>query len=345
MSDKTYTLQELADAIKAEVKGDPSCKIFSMAPIETAHEGQITFLLRPKFKRYLDQSQASAVVLHPNYIERCQTNALIVNQPEVAYAKLATLFDRSPKPKKGVHPSVVIGENVHLPESCVVGPNVVIGNHVTVGENVVIGANSVISDDSHIGDNTKLFPNVTLYHDVQIGERCIVHSGVVIGSDGFGMVNDHGAWLKIPQLGGVRIGNDVEIGANTTIDRGAMQNTVIGNGVKLDNQIQVAHNVQIGDHTAIAGCVAIAGSAKIGKYCMIGGGSCIADHLEIADHVMIAGMSGVSKSLKEPDIYASGIPVQRRDQWHKNIVNYRKLGDLLDRVRQLEKVIDESSRD
>ncbi len=340
VSEKFYTLSDLATSIGAQVKGDPSCKIYGMAPIETACEGQITFVLRPKFIRYLDETKASAVVIHPKQADQCKGNALLIEHPDVGYAKLAHLFDRSPKPDKGIHPSANIGVGCQISETAVIGPNVVIGTQVSIGDGAVISANTVICNDCRIGKDTFLAPNVTLYHDVHIGERCIVHSGAVIGSDGFGMVNDQGKWLKIPQLGGVRIGNDVEVGANTTIDRGAMQNTKIGHGVKLDNQIQIAHNVEIGDHTVIAGCVAIAGSTRIGKYCMIGGASCIADHLEITDNVMLAGMSGVTRSLTQAGIYGSVIPVEPKERWHKNVANYRKLGDLLDRIRKLEKVHD-----
>lgn len=340
MSEKFYTLQDLANRIGAKVKGDPSCKIYGMSPIETAAEGQITFVLRPKFIRFLEETKASAVVIHPKEADKCHGNALLIEHPDVGYAKIAHLFDRSPKPDNGIHPSAIIGEGSQVSSTATIGPHVVIGKHVTIGDQAVISANSVISNDCLIGAKTFLAPNVTLYHDVQIGEQCIIHSGAVIGSDGFGMVNDQGKWLKIPQLGGVRIGNHVEVGANTTIDRGAMQNTTIGHGVKLDNQIQIAHNVEIGDHTVIAGCVAIAGSTRIGRYCLIGGASCIADHLEITDNVMLAGMSGVTRSITQPGIYGSVIPVEPKEKWQKNVAHYRKLGDLVERIKKLEKLHD-----
>lgn len=319
MPNKHFTLQEIADYLSAKLVGDSACVIKEIAPLNLAKKGQISFLENPHYCKYLETTEASAIVLSEDSAKLAKDkNLLITSDPYLAYAKISALFDNAPGVVPGIHPTAVIGNN------CTIDPTAFIGPNCSIWDNVKIGANS------------RLYSNVSVYHNVTIGERAIIHSGVVIGSDGFGMANDKGVWRKIHQLGGVVIGNDVEIGANTTIDRGALENTIIGDGVKLDNQIQIAHNVQIGANTAIAGCVGIAGSAKIGKHCMIGGGAGINGHIEICDGVIITARAGVYESITTPGVYASAIPAMPHKTWWRILHRLFKIDDLFRRVKKLE---------
>jgi UDP-3-O-[3-hydroxymyristoyl] glucosamine N-acyltransferase len=274
-------------------------------------------------------------------LEECPTNALIVADPYVSYAKIALLLNPAPSFDSQIDPTAVIAASASIADAVYIGAHCVIGENVIIDSGSVIGPGCVIEQACCIGRNSRLVANVTLCTGVSIGERCLIHPGVVIGSDGFGVANDHGRWIKVPQLGKVRIGNDVEIGANTTIDRGALDDTVIEDGVKLDNLIQVAHNVKIGAHTVIAGCVGIAGSAEIGKHCAIGGGVGVLGHLQIADGVQVTAMSMVTKSIKAPGVYSSGVPLQTNRDWHKNAVRFKQLDELAARVKELEQIISE----
>lgn len=330
------TLAELATLLSATVQGDPSCVISGVATLQTAHAGQVSFLDNVRYRKYLANTQASAVILTPDEARGCPVHALITDNPYLGYAKVARLFEQVPKAAPGIHPSAVIGEDCQIDPSASIGPLCVIGSHVVIGQQAIIGAGSVVGDHCRIGSHTRLWSRVTLYHDVHLGQRVIIHSGAVIGSDGFGIARDRTGWHKVPQLGGVRLGDDVEIGANTTIDRGAIGHTVVEEGAKLDNQIQVAHNVHIGAHTAIAGCVGISGSTKIGRNCMIGGGTCIAGHLEIADGVIITGMAMVMSSLIQAGLYSSGIGVQPNRVWRKNAARFRQLDEIARRLHTLE---------
>lgn len=284
----------------------------------------------------MSKSLAGAVLVDEKSVELVTTNAISVKDPYVAYAKVASLLSPTEKEKPGIHSTAWVSTDSQCHNSASISAHVFIDEKTEIGEDVVIGPGSVIESGAKIGSGTYIKANVTICKHVSIGQNAIIHSGVVIGADGFGIANDNGKWIKVPQLGSVEIGNDVEIGANTTIDRGALDNTIIGNGVKLDNQIQIAHNVTIGDHTVIAGCVGIAGSTHIGKYCAIGGGTGIAGHLSIADGVQLTGMSMVTKSIKKAGSYSSGIPAEPTQQWHKSVIRYRKMGDLDDRIKQLE---------
>ena len=338
----TFTLSQLAEHIDGEIHGDPSCVIEGIAPLAKACAGQIGFLSDAKHRRELDVTQASAVIIRAEDAEGYDGNVIIVPNPYLAYAHIAALFDHRPVNKPGIHPSACVAAGAEIHPSASIGPFVAVEAGAVIGAGTSIGAHSSIGEGSHIGENCRIAANVQIYHGVQIGDRVVLHSGVVIGSDGFGFANDRGVWVKIPQIGGVTIGDDVEIGANTTIDRGALENTVIGKGVKMDNQIQVAHNVQIGDHTAIAGCVGIAGSAKIGRYCGIGGGAGILGHLEIADGVQVTAMSLVTKSIQEPGIYSSGTSVEPSKLWHKNYARFRQLDDMARRIKALEQRLEKN---
>jgi UDP-3-O-[3-hydroxymyristoyl] glucosamine N-acyltransferase len=262
--------------------------------------------------------------------------------PYMGYAKAAQLFDASPIQTPGVHPLAVVGPDCVISPTASIGPYVVLGRGVQVGEHSVLHAGVIISDAVRIGSHTTIYPNVSVYHGVQIGDHVIIHSGAVIGADGFGMArNARGEWLKIPQLGIVEIHDHVEIGANTTIDRGALENTVIGRGAKLDNQIQIGHNVVVGENTAMAACTGISGSTKVGKNCMISGMSGLAGHIEVADGTIITGMTKVTKSLTKPGIYSSGTVVESHKTWLRNAVRFRQLEDMAQRLAELEKKISE----
>ena len=343
MQKKSYTLAELAVSLDAEVKGDASHQINNISTLQDAQANEITFLDNTAYRKYLSDTKAGAVILSNENANECLTNALVTPNPYLAFAKALTFFEHKPQIETGIHPTVVIGSNCTIHPTASLAPYCIVGANTIIEEGVMIGAHSVLGENNTIKSHTKLAAHVTTYHNVRIGERCIIHSGVVIGSDGFGFAQDKGIWRKVPQIGGVSIGNDVEIGANTTIDRGALNDTKIEDGVKLDNQIQVGHNVQIGAHTAIAGCVAIAGSTKIGKYCMIGGGTAINGHISITDKVIITGKSGIINSIEKPGMY-SGFPEQPSITWKKNMIRIQQLDEMVKRLNKLEKLLSEPTK-
>ena len=272
-------------------------------------------------------------------LELCNTNALVLDNPYLGYAKVSSLFDTLPAACQQVHERAWVSKSAQLGQGVTVGANAVIEDNAVIGDFAVIGPGSVVGARSRIGKNTRLHANVSLYHDVVIGERCIVHSGAVIGADGFGFAPEKGVWHKISQIGGVTIGNDVEIGANTSIDRGALSDTCIGNGVKLDNQIQIAHNVQVGDNAAMAACVGIAGSTKIGANVTLSGGVGVSGHLEIADGTHITAMSIVTKSITEAGSYSSGTAMAPSAEWKKSAARFRQLDEMAKKIKALEKAV------
>lgn len=344
LSSKTYKLSELIDGLDVTVKGDANCLISGICPIQQSKPHHITFLTNSLYRKYLATTQASAVILGKEDVDSCPVNAIICSNPYYVYAKVAAFFEEQPRVSIGTHPSVTIGEGTQIHPTAAIGPNCVIGNHVKIAANTIIGAGCFIGDFVEIDEATRLDVNVTLYHCVTIGKRTRIMSGAVIGSDGFGFANQKGSWHKVPQMGGVEIGDDVDIGANTTIDRGALENTIIENGVKLDNLIQVGHNVKIGANTIIAGCVAIAGSTVIGKNCMIGGATCFAGHINIGDNIMITGMTAVTKSIHEAGIYSSGIVgAVPNQEFRKNNARFHRLENLMQRVKNVESVVKEIS--
>ncbi len=329
-------LAEIARHIGAEVRGDADCVIHGLAPLERATSGELSYLAGSgRYRKFLSHTRASAVILSAQNAPHCPVAVLIVPDPELAYARAATLLTAQPG-RQGVHPSAWVSPQARIDESAWVGPQCVIEAGVSLGSNVQLGPGCVVEAGVSMGADSRLVAQVTVCRGSIIGRRVLIHPGAVVGSDGFGLANDHGVWIKIPQLGRVRIGDDVEIGANTTIDRGALDDTVIGEGVKLDNQVQVAHNVHIGAHTAIAGCVGIAGSARIGQRCRIGGGVGIAGHLEIADDVTVTGMSLVSKSIRTSGVYSSSVPAEPVAVWNKNLARLRRLEQLSKRLSALE---------
>ena len=336
-----YTLAEIADYLGAELKGDASLVVSGLATLATAKSGQLSFLANMSYKDQLLSTQASAVIVHPNQAGDCQCAAIIASNPYLAYANVSQLFDTLPKAFGGIHPSAQISPTAKVDQSATIAANVVIEDHAVVAQHAVIGSGSVIGQNSRVGAGTRVHQNVSIYHDVTIGESCIIHSGTVIGSDGFGFANEAGKWVKICQIGGVVIGNQVEIGANCTIDRGALSDTQIGDGVKLDNQIQIAHNVEIGAHTAMAAGCLIAGSTKIGSACTLAGGVGVTGHLELCDGTHVTAMSLVTKSITKPGSYSSGTAMSPTAEWRKSAARLRQIDDLAKRIKNLEKSIKE----
>lgn len=334
---EAWTLAEIAKHIDGVVHGDESFQVDSFATLEHASAHQISFLANLKYKKFLAKTAAGAVIVKAEAASLVPNNAIVVDDPYVAYAKASRLLNPVKVHKAGIAESAVISDDgTIIHESASIAAQVVIEADVEIAANVVIGPNCVIQAGVKVGIGSRLTANITLCEGVQIGARCIIHPGVVIGADGFGIANDKGTWIKVPQVGSVIIGDDVEIGANTTIDRGAIEDTIIGRGVKLDNQIQIGHNTIIGDHTVIAGCVGIAGSTTIGNNCVIGGGVGIGGHIFIADGVQLTGMTMVTKSITSSGIYSSGIPAEPTAQWHKNVIRYRQMDKLVARVKELE---------
>ena len=330
------TLQALADLIGVRLQGDPNCLINGIATLENAKEGDITFLSNQQYRKYLTSTKASAVILSAEDAKNCPINALISDNPRLSLAKIASLFEEVEKPLRSIHPTAVIGENCKIHPSVSIGPYCVIGDNVILEENVVLGSHCSIGSQCRLDTSTVLKSRVTLYPNVRIGKRCLIHSGAVIGSDGFGFANHAGTWIKVPHLGGVTIGDQVEIGANTTIDRGFLEDTTLGDSVIIDNLVQIGHNVTVGTGTAIAGCVGIAGSTKIGAACLIGGGACIGGHIQIADHVHITATSAVNHSLNERGVYSSGFPAKPSHVWRKNVARFQFLNDMAKRLRAVE---------
>lgn len=329
-------LGEIARAVNAELDGDPDCLITGAGTLKNAAAGELSFFSNRRYFPMLGKTRASAVVLSEADREHCPSYKLIAADPYLAYVKALHLLYPEEGLNPGVHPAAIVSETASIEAGSSVGANVVIGERVRIGGRVYIGPGCVLEDDVVVETGSHLVANVTLCRGVKIGERVRLHPGVVIGADGFGIANDGGRWLKIPQLGSVVVKDNVEIGANTTVDRGALEDTVIGEGVKIDNQVQIGHNVVVDEHTAIAGCVAVAGSVHIGKRCMIGGLSALSGHIDVADDVIITGMSGVSNSIKEAGVYSSGIPATDNRLWRRNITRFKHLDELARRVKALE---------
>lgn len=339
---KTYRLHELAELLDAELRGAADYSINGIGTLQHARPDQLAFLANASYRKQLAETQAGAVLLRTEDAEGYTGNCLVVADPYLAYARLSHHFDRKPVAQRGIHPSAVIAPTAQVAATASIGPGVVIEEEAVIGERVVLGAHSFVGARSSIGADGWLAPRVTLYHDVHIGERVVIQSGAVLGGEGFGFAKQDGEWLKIAQIGGVSVGHDVEIGANTTIDRGALDDTKIGNDVKLDNQIMIAHNVEVGDHTAMAACVGISGSTKIGRNCMLAGGVGLVGHIEICDNVFITGMTMVTHSITEPGAYSSGTAMQTAGEWKKNAVRFRQLDAMAKRIRALEKMTESS---
>jgi len=332
-----FPLATLARDVGVELHGDSDCVIERVDTIQDGTAGAICFLANSKYLKHLASTQASAVILSRQHLPHCKSNALVSDNPYLTYARIATLLYPDPELIAGTHPSAVIDDSAIVDSSAHIGACCVIEAGVRIGPSVCIESGCMVGKNVTVGEKSVIKANVTLCHNTQIGARVVVHPGAVIGSDGFGNANDNGRWEKVPQLGKVVVGDDVEIGSNTTIDRGALRDTIIGNGVRLDNQIQIAHNVQIGDHTAVAGCVGIAGSTTVGKYCTLGGGVGLSGHLEIGDNVHFSGQSLVTRSFKEPGYYSGNVPAVSNTDWRKSVARIRQLDQMAKRLKVLEK--------
>jgi UDP-3-O-[3-hydroxymyristoyl] glucosamine N-acyltransferase len=330
-------LQEIAQAIDAELCGDPEIVISGVGTLQCAVDGQLSFLSNPLYRRHLKTTNASAVVLGPDAAEECPVAALVTDNPYLGYARAATLLFPQPPHEPGIHSSAVVSESARVDPTAHVGACSVIGEGVCIGPNVYIGPGSILEAGCQVGRNSRLVARVTLCRDTRIGARCLIHPGAVLGADGFGLANDEGRWEKVPQLGCVRVGDDVEIGANTTIDRGALEDTVLHDGVKLDNQIQIAHNVVIGEHTAMAGCSAVAGSTKIGRHCTVGGLTGVVGHLTIGDNVHFSAATLVTRSFEAPGYYSGGLPAMENGEWRRTIARVRRLDEMSRELKALKK--------
>ena len=335
-----YSLKEIAQKINGKVFGSSNVDIKRIATLKNAIEGDISFFTNKKYLSDLKNTRASAVIINEAFINYCSTNAIIVDNAYFSFVKVSRLlndFDKRPM-KFSIDRSAIISDSASIDDNVSIGANVVIEDKVIISSGVRIGHNTVILKNSFINNDTEIGPNVSIYDNVKVGKRCKIHSNSVIGSDGFGNVKDKdGSWVKIPQLGGVLIGDDVEIGSCTSIDRGTIDNTIISNSVKLDNQIQIAHNVIIGENTAIAGSTGIAGSTEIGKNCLIGGQVGISGHVKICDNVILAAASNVSKDIKKPGFYTAAFNARPHMEWKRTSARIFRLEKLVTRVSDLEK--------
>ncbi|MGB8338768.1 MAG: UDP-3-O-(3-hydroxymyristoyl)glucosamine N-acyltransferase [Burkholderiales bacterium] len=333
-----FSLNDIAARLGGEVIGGGDIRYSGIAPLQDATAQQLAFLANPKYRKQLDTTRAGAVIVGESERDATKLPRIVTPNPYAYYSRVVALFHPEHRPLAGVHAHAVVDASAQIGSGASIGAFAVIGKHARIGANAVIGIGCVIGDGVAIGDGSRLYPRVVVYHDCVIGNNCVFHSGVVIGADGFGLANENGRWLKIPQVGRVVIGDDVEVGANTTIDRGAMGDTVIEEGVKLDNQIQIGHNCRIGAHTAIAGCAGIAGSTKIGKRCTIGGSAGIVGHIEIGDDVYISGFTLVSKSVPQPGTYTSisSTPFTSHADWLKLAAHLRNLDTYAEKLKLLQ---------
>lgn len=348
----SITLKSIADAIQQQtdievsIVGDDSAKVSQISTIDAGTESSITFLANSKYRKYLAECTAGAVILSPGDAEHFDGNALVMNNPYAGFAIVAQLLDNTPQQAAEIHPSAYVASDAEIASDVRIGANATVESGAILHAGVVIGAGCYVGQGTIVGQNSQVKPNSTLYHGVSIGKNCTIHSNTVIGADGFGYAplkkdgNQH--WLKIPQMGGVVIGDGTEIGASTTIDRGAIEDTKIGTGVIIDNQIQLGHNVEIGDYTAIAAATAIAGSTKVGKNVTIGGCCAISGHLNICDNAFITGRAFVMKDITEVGVYSSGMPAMTNKEWRNTTARYRKLTELFDRVKLLEKQLNQN---
>ncbi len=328
MALRSLTLRQIVERLGGEVAGDGSLAVTGVATLDEAGPGEIAFLANPRYRPRLAGTRAGAVILGPRDRDATALPRIVAENPYAYYARTVALFHPPRAGVPGVHPSAVVDPAARVAASAEVGPGAVIAAGARVGERARIGAGSVVGEGASVGDDTLLHPRVTIYHGCVVGSRCILHSGAVIGADGFGMAPDAGRWVKIPQVGRAVLGDDVEVGANTCIDRGALGDTVVEEGVKIDNLVQVAHNCRIGAHTVIAGCTGIAGSATIGRHCVIGGGAGIVGHIAIADGVTVSGMTFITKSITRPGVYSSGLPMMRHADWLRNAAHLRRLDEI-----------------
>ncbi len=335
-TNKSYSLSELAEAAGGQVKGRADVIIFGVGTLDGATVRDISFLTNAKYKSHLATTKAGAVILPEKFADAVDVPAIVHSNPHAAFAKIAQIFDTTPKLATSIHPSAFIDASATVGKNVAMGPNVVIGKNAVVNDDAVIGANTVVGEAAVIGKGAVIHPNVTLYHGVTIGKQVVIHSQSVIGADGFGYANDQGTWLAIPQTGTVKIGDGTQIGAAVTIDRGALEDTVIGKNVIIDDQVHIGHNCIVGDHSCICGTSGLAGSTHVGKNVVIGGGVGINGHISICDNVQITGFTMVVSDITEPGVYSSGQPAMSNRDWRKTTVRARQIDTLFDRVKALE---------
>jgi len=339
------SLGELAVRFGCELRGDPDTLVERVGTLANADSRCVAFLSESRNKRELAGTRAAVVVLERDMLAECPTAALVCNNPRATFARITSLLHPVSEPPPGRHPSAIVAATARIDPTAYIGALSIVGERAVVGPRAHIGPRCVIEDDVTVAEDVRLVASVTLCRAVEIGARTVIQPGVVIGADGFGFAPERGKWVKVPQVGSVRIGPDVEIGANTTIDRGAIGDTIVEEGVKLDNQIQLGHNVRVGAHSVIAGCTGISGSTVIGKHCIIGGAVGIAGHLTICDGVTITGFAMVSRSLTVPGVYSSGIPIEESRIWRRQVARYRQLESLGNRVRDLERAAGGAGQD
>src|SRR5688572_21411838 len=329
------TLGALAVRFGCELQGDPGIEVDAVATLQNAAPHSIAFLANPKYRKHLATTRAAAVILDPKFAAQCPVAALLSANPYALYARIAAVLHPPPPAEPGIHPRAAVDAGAEIDASASIGPGAVIEHGAKIGARVSVGPGCVVMAQAAVGADTRLVANVTLCRGVVLGERCLLHPGVVVGGDGFGLAPDRAGWVKVPQIGSVRIGDDVEIGSNTTIDRGAIDDTIIEHGVKLDNQIQIGHNVRVGAHTAIAGCTGVSGSTTIGSRCLIAGMVGIAGHLSIADDVVVTGRTFVNHSIAGKGTYSGGLPMDEGKRFRRNAARFRRLDELARKVRRL----------
>ena len=330
-------LQEIARRVNGYCPGEGGVEITGLATLANAEPHQLSFFVNSRLRDCLQSTRAGGVILREDDVRTYSGPVVICEDPYLAYAQVAGLFDQTPVPQPGCHSSAVIAPNAVVDATAHVGPNVVVEAGACLEAGVTVGPGCVIGENVLIGQSSRLYANVTIYHGVKIGRRCVIQGGAVLGGDGFGNAKDKGQWIRIPQLGALTIGDDVQIGANTAIDRGSIEDTRVGNGVVIDNLVQIAHNCQIGEHTAIAGCVGIAGSVVIGRRCTLAGAARVADNVSIADDVHLTVSTMVTASIYRPGSYSSGMPLMASRDWWRNVARFRRLDDVVRRLRRLEK--------
>lgn len=339
-----YSIDDLAQRFGLEARGDSTRVIRGVEPLARAEHEHLAFLANPRYAGDLAHTKAGVVVLRADQADASPVPVLVAEDPYLAYARIAALFEHAPAPAPGIHPSAVIAAGARVDASASIGPGCVIEAGAAIEAGALLGPHCVVGPDCTVGAQSRLGAHVTLVTRVVLGKRVLIHAGAVLGADGFGLARDRDGWVKVPQLGGVRVGDDCEIGANTTIDRGALEDTVLEEDVRLDNQIQIAHNVRIGAHSALAGCAAVAGSATIGRNCLVGGSAGVLGHLEIADGVTITAMTLVTHSIREPGVYSSGAPIEENRAWRRNAARMRQLDGMARRITALEKQLEASTR-
>jgi len=333
----SFSLGELAVRFGCELRGDPQTRVDSVASLTGAHPGSITFLANPKLLPLLAETKATAVVVNPKAADASPVAALVAQNPHATFARIAALLYPRPIHPPGIHPSAVVAPGARIDPTATVGPFAYVGSGAIVRARAVVGPHCVVEESASLGEGAHLVARVTVCHHVLVGARVLIQPGAVIGADGFGFANDSGRWLKVPQVGSVVIGDDVEIGCNTTIDRGAIGDTVLEEGVKLDNQIQIGHNCRIGAHTAMAACVGLSGSVTVGKRCMIGGMAGIVGHLSICDDVVVTGLTMVSNSITRPGVYSGGIPAEDARTWRRIVGRLKRIDSMASRLTALER--------